>query len=305
MSSVYTVGTIMPTNTSSHTEGTIVSWDHDLVMTARYTMRLNSSTGPQGVWSMNLRGIDYNGNPGSYSPVKVCVVGMNTLGTNNSLNYSFILCFDRNTSGVLTTDWNKIIRLNLWNTGSTNPGLNPGWEHIEMDTEYIYAATRGSRMVISNNSQSDNQYTTAGPMYAAVAKFRISDGAIMWIKKFTFGSSGSFQSAKGITKIALSNAALYASISVPSFNAGYDYLKINPANGDVVGSVGLSASATMPNSSSLGGYEQVSGTSYDLTTTYTSGSSNIVTVSESLEATDLNNTVSNQYGINPTWNKYT
>lgn len=302
----------MPTNTSSHTEGTIVSWDHDLVMTARYTMRLNSSTGPQGVWSMNLRGIDYNGDPGSYSPDKVCVVGMNTLGTNNSLNYSFILCFDRNTSGVLTTDWNKIIRLNLWNTGSTNPGLNPGWEHIEMDTEYIYAATRGSRMVISNNSLSDNQYTTAAPMYAAIAKFRISDGAIMWIKKFTFGSTGSFQSAKGITKITLSNSALYASISVPETtsegtlkNTGYDYLKINPANGDVAGSVGLSTSATMPNSSSLGGYEQVSGTSYDLTTTYVSGSSNIVTVSESLEFTDLNNTVSNQYGINPTWTKYT
>ena len=258
----------MPTNTSSHTEGTIVAWDYDLAMTGKYTMRLNSSTGPQGVWSINLRGIDFGGN--SYNPDKVCVVGTNTLGTNANLNYSFILCFDRNTStGVLTTRWNKVIGLSLWNTGSTNPGLNPGWEHIEMDSEYIYAATRGSRMVISDDALSDNQYTTSGPMYAAVAKFRISDGAIMWIKKFTFGSSGSFQSAKGITKIALSNSALYASISVPTINAGYDYLKINPANGDVIGSFGLSASATMPNSSSLGGYEQVSGTSYNLTTTYT------------------------------------
>jgi len=304
MSTVYTVGTIVPFANANRTEGTIVSWDYDLVMTAKYTMRLSNSTGAESSWGMNLRGIDFGGS----AIDKVCVVGANTLGVNEYLNSSFILCFDRDTStGVLTTDWNKIIILNLWNTHtpSTTPGLNPGWEHIAMDENNIYVATRGSRMVISNNASSDNQYTTADPMYAAIAKFRISDGAIMWIKKFTFGSSvGTTNYAKGVTKIALRPNALYAQISVLSTNAGYDYLKINPANGFVTGSSGLSTSVTMPNSSSLGGYDIISGSDYDLTTTYTSGSSDIVTVSETLDATDLYEDIDDQWGINPSSDQY-
>lgn len=305
MSTVYTVGTIVPVANAGRTEGTIVAWDYDLVMTGKYTMRLNSSTGAQSAFGLNLRGIDVGSYDDSFN--KVCVVGANTLGVNNYLNYSFILMLNRNTSsGVLTTDWNKMIGLNLWNTGSTTPGLNPGWEHVAMGNDNdVYVATRGSRMIINNNQQSDNQFTTAGPMYAAVARLRITDGAVIWIKKFTFGSSGSFQSAKGITKIVLRPDALYAQLSVATINAGYDYLKINPANGFVIGSSGLSSSATMPNSSSLGGYQQVSTSSYNLTTTYTSGSSNVVTVTETLDATDLNNTISNQWGINPTSTKFT
>ena len=303
MSVVYTVGTIMPTNTASHTEGTIVAWDYDLAMTGKYTMRLNSSTGPQGVWSINLRGIDFGGT--SYDPDKVCVVGTNTVGTNANLNYSFILCFDRNTStGVLTTDWNKVIALNLWNNYTTNPGKNPGWEHIQMDEDFIYVATRGSRMIISDNAISDNQYTTEAPMYAAVAKFRISDGAIMWMKKFTFGSSGSYQNAKGITSLVLRPDALYASISVTFFGAGYDYLKIDPSNGFSIGVSGLSTSVTMPSSSNVGGYAVLAGTAYDLTTAYTSGSSDVTPVTATLAATDLPSTVSDQWRIEPTYVKY-
>ena len=308
MGVVLTAGTLVPpfAQIQSLTQGVIVSWTYNLVMVGKYIMQLNSATGSEDGWSLNLRGIDF----GSYDePLnKVCVVGANTLGVNNYLNYSFILMFDRETngSGILTASWNKIIGLNLWNTGSTSPGLNPGWEHVAIGNDNdVYVATRGSRMIINNNQQSDNQFTTAGPMYAAVARLRITDGAVIWIKKFTFGSSGSFQSAKGITKIALRPDALYAQLSVPTINAGYDYLKINPANGFVIGSSGLSSSATMPNSSSLGGYQQVSTASYNLTTTYTSGSSNVVTVTETLDATDLNNTISNQWGINPTSTKFT
>ena len=303
MSAVYTVGTIVPSANANHTLGTIVAWDYDLAMTGKYTMRLNSSTGAQANWGMNLRGIDFGGT--SYDPDKVCVVGANTVGQNANLNYSFILCFDRNTStGVLTTDWNKVIALNLWNNYTTNPGKNPGWEHIQMDGTYIYVATRGSRMIIGANTQSDNQYTTEAPMYAAVAKFRISDGAIMWMKKFTFGSSGSFQNAKGITSLALRPDALYASISVPFYDAGYDYLKIDPSNGYSIGVSGLSTSVTMPSSSNVGGYAVVAGTAYDLTTAYTSGSSDVETISTTLDATDLLSTISDQWHIEPTYVKY-
>ena len=119
MSTVYTVGTIIPFANAGRTEGTIVCWDYDLAMSGRYTVRLNYSTGAEAAWSINLRGIDFGGS--TFDPDRMCVVGCNTLGNNDSLDSSFILCFDRNTStGVLTTRWNKIIGLNLWNTLSTN-----------------------------------------------------------------------------------------------------------------------------------------------------------------------------------------
>ena len=311
----------MPTNTSSHTEGTIVAWDYDLAMTGKYTMRLNNSTGPQGVWSINLRGIDFGGN--SYNPDKVCVVGANTLGTNANLNYSFILCFDRNTStGVLTTRWNKIIKLNLWDT--LNGGKNPGWEHIQMDDEYIYAATRGYKMNINNNGTSppspsqatapaDNQYHVDNPMHAAIAKFRISDGNIMWIKRFQLGTSNSTTGfAKGFTSLVLSPDALYASLSVGDpvrdsvqyKGGGYDYIKIDPSTGLTNEGCSLVSQATMSNSNTVGGYQIVSGTAYSLTFAYTSGSSNVTTISRTLDATNLNSTVSNQWGINPEYVKY-
>jgi len=66
---------------------------------------------------------------------------------------SFILCFNREfVSGVETLSfaWNKIITLNLWNTGSTSASENPGWEHVQMDDTYIYAATRGKFMNYPN-----------------------------------------------------------------------------------------------------------------------------------------------------------
>jgi len=40
----------------------------------------------------------------------------------------------------------------------------------------------------------------------------------------------------------------------------------------------------MPNSNTVGGYQIVSGTTYDLTFTYTSGSSNVTTILRTLDA---------------------
>ena len=195
------------------------------------------------------RTVDFGGS--TFNSDRVCVVGCNTLGNNNSLDTSFILCFDRNTStSVLTTRWNKVIRLRLFNsTGS--PDQNPGWEHIQMDDEYIYTATRGYKMNINNNGTSppspsqvitpaDNQYHVSYPMHAAIAKFRISDGNIMWIKRFQLGTSNSTTGlAKGFTSLALRPDALYASLSVGDpvrdsvqyKGGGYDYIKIDPSTG--------------------------------------------------------------------------
>lgn len=323
MSTVYTVGTIIPFANAGRTEGTIVCWDYDLAMSGRYTVRLNYSTGAEAPWNVNLRGIDFGGS--TFDPDRMCVVGVNTLGQNANLNYSFILCFDRNTStGVLTTRWNKIIGLNLWNTLSTNPGKNPGWEHIQMDDEYIYAATRGYRMNINNNGTSppspsqattpaDNQYHVDNPMHAAIAKFRISDGNIMWIKRFQLGTNNSTTGfAKGFTSLVLSPDVLYASLSVGDpvrdsvqyKGGGYDYIKIDPSTGLTNEGCSLVSQATMPNTNTVGGYQIVSGTTYNLTFTYTSGSSNVSTILRTLDATDLYPTVSNQWGINPEYVKY-
>jgi len=221
MSTVYTVGTIIPFANAGRTIGTIIGWDYDLAMDARYTVSLNYSTGAEAPWSVNLRGIDFGGS--TFDPDRMCVVGCNTLGNNDSLDSSFILCFDRNTStSVLTTRWNKVIKLRLFNSQDECPG----WEHVQMDDEYIYAATRGYKMNINNNGTSppspsqattpaDNQYHVSYPMHAAIAKFRISDGNIMWIKRFQLGTSNSTTGlAKGFTSLALRPDALYASLSV-------------------------------------------------------------------------------------------
>jgi hypothetical protein len=300
MPQVYTAGTLVPPNAQiqSITEGVIVAWEFNLTMIGKYLMRINSTTGSEPDLSLNLRGIDFGGET---TGDNVCVVGCNTLvggSSDNVLNGAFISCFDRSSTGSLTTKWTKFMSLNIF----TGLSSQVGWEHIQMDETHIYVATRGTRLTISGNTQSDNQFDTPGPAYAAVAKIKISDGSIVWIKRFQFGTSGSFSNAKGITSLALRPDALYASISVLYIDAGYDYLKINPSDGSSIGVSGLSTSVTMPNTANLPGYSILTG--YNLTTTYTAGSSNVTTVSVTLDETDLNSTVSNQWHIEPTYVKY-
>ena len=150
-------------------------------------------------------------------------------------------------------------------------------------------------------------------MYATIAKFRISDGNIMWIKKFTIGTSNTTTGkAKGITSLALRPDALYASLSVgdpvqPSVQykgAGYDYIKIDPDSGLTNEGCSLLSQATMQNTNTVGGYIIYPSSSYTLTSTYSSSSSNVTSISQTLEATNLNSTVSNQWGINPEYVKY-
>lgn len=314
--SIYTVGSRPTSFNSTMLAGMIVNWDYDLTMIGHYMLTLN--TNPANLnRSITLRGVDFGGN--TYEPDKVCIVG--ACGTNSSQYQvdSFILCFNRefiNSVETLSFSWNKIITLNLWNTGSTASSENPGWEHIQMDDTYIYTATRGKFMFYPNYNNPgnvDNQYDVETPMYATIAKFRISDGNIMWIKKFTIGTSNSTTGkAKGITSLALTPDALYASLSVGDpvrdsvqyKGGGYDYIKINPSTGLTNEGCSLVSQATMPNTNTVGGYYIHPSSSYTLTSTYSSGSSNVTTVAETLEATNLNSTVSNQWGINPEYVKY-
>jgi hypothetical protein len=301
--SIYTVGSRPAFANATFLSGMIVNWDYDLTMIGDYQLTLKTNPGNLNR-SITLRGIDFGGS--TYEPDKVCIVGACGMDSGQYQVDSFIQCFDREfVSGVETLSfaWNKIITLNLWNTGSTVASENPGWEHVQMDDTYIYAATRGKFMF----------YDIETPMYATIAKFRISDGNIMWIKKFTIGTSNTTTGkAKGITSLALRPDALYASLSVgdpvqPSVQykgAGYDYIKIDPNSGLTNEGCSLLSQATMQNTNTVGGYIIYPSSNYTLTSTYSSGSSNVTTVSQTLEATNLNSTVSNQWGINPEYVKY-
>jgi len=346
MSQIYTVGTLHPFCDATYTEGTVVNWDQDLNLTGAYNMRLNIPG--QGDVSLNLRGVDFGGNEND----KVCVVGANSLHVDAVnpefkvyLNSSFILCFDRNiNSGLLTTDWNKMISLNVQNGYDSYVwGFNPGWEHIEMDSTYIYVATRGWRMRKSTTDLSyapwdvfDNQYMIFSPptnpdyyparRAAAIAKFRISDGAIMWMKQIEFlknypiappppsGTPNGY--AKGITSITLRPDALYASLTVGTsgdssnlnYEQGYDYLKINPVNGyvsDQPGIIDVTDMLSAPYPSNVGDYTIIDPTTYELYTTYSTtgrvayNQENII-----LRTPGLEDQISDQWGINPTSTKW-
>ena len=314
--SIYTVGSRPAFANATFLSGMIVNWDYDLTMIGDYQLTLKTNPGNLNR-SITLRGIDFGGS--TYEPDKVCIVGACGMDSGQYQVDSFIQCFDREfVSGVETLSfaWNKIITLNLWNTGSTVASENPGWEHVQMDDTYIYAATRGKFMFYPNYNNPgnvDNQYDVETPMYATIAKFRISDGNIMWIKKFTIGTSNTTTGkAKGITSLALRPDALYASLSVgdpvqPSVQykgAGYDYIKIDPNSGLTNEGCSLLSQATMQNTNTVGGYIIYPSSNYTLTSTYSSGSSNVTTVSQTLDATNLNSTVSNQWGINPEYVKY-
>tara|TARA_R110002126_G_scaffold57766_4_gene153011 strand:+ start:734 stop:2269 length:1536 start_codon:yes stop_codon:yes gene_type:complete len=348
MSQIYTVGTLHPLCDATYTEGTVVNWDQNLNITGAYTMRLNIPG--QGDVSLNLRGVDFGGNEND----KVCVVGTNSLHVDAvnpefkvNLNSSFILCFDRNiNSGVLTTDWNKMISLNLQGGYIFQPNsniffsFNPGWEHIEMDSTYIYVATRGWRMLkyrtdmANNHDAFDNQYMIFSPSTpidniptrraAAIAKFRISDGAIMWMKQIEFLKNYPITVppatpngyAKGITSITLRPDALYASLTVGTSGdssnlneaQGYDYLKINPVNGyvsDQPGIINVTDMLSAPYPSNVGDYTIIDPTTYELYTTYSAtgrgaySQENII-----LRTPGLEDQISDQWGINPTSTKW-
>lgn len=313
--SVYTVGSRPAFANATFLSGMIVNWDYDLTRIGDYELTLKTNPGNLNR-SITLRGIDFGGS--TYEPDKVCVVGACGMDPSQYQVDSFIQCFNREfVSGVETLSfaWDKIITLNLWNTGSTSASENPGWEHVQMDDTYIYAATRGKFMFYPNYNNPgyvDNQYDIEDPMYATIAKFRISDGNIMWIKKFTIGTSASTGNAKGITSLALRPDALYASLSVGDpvqdaaiyKGAGYDYIKIDPDSGLTNEGCSLVSQATMQNTNTVGGYIIFPSSSYTLTSTYSSSSSNVTNVSTTLDQTDLSDFANAQWGINPVYTKY-
>lgn len=293
---IYTTGTFY--NYPSYSDGwwgTIQGWDEDLDYKFGYNFRFEIS----GLSTANLVTI---GQCISSSPNGLFLANGGAVKGNSSAtnpNTAFIHCVDRNTnSGGLSTKWQKVIELYVYGTGA-NDG-NPGFNHVEMDNEFIYAATQYSGF--SDGNFKNPNFIWKNQVIAVIACFRISDGNIMWIKKFTIGSTAASTPVKAITGLTLRPDALYAAFAYQGNNAGYDYLKINPTNGFVTTQSDIVVSSNMTSGSSTGNYSIVTPTDFDFMSTFTDLSETVT--GTTLEATDLPQTVSNQWGINPSSNKY-
>ena len=276
--------------------GTIQGWDEDLDYKFGYNFRFSIS----GINQANAVTI---GQCISSSPNGLFLANGGAVKGNSSAtnpNTAFIHCVDRNTnSGGLSTKWQKVIELYVYGTG-TNDG-NPGFNHVEMDDEFIYAATQYSGF--SDGNFKNPNFIWKNQVIAVIACFRISDGNIMWIKKFTVGSTTFGTPAKAITGLILRPDALYAAFAYQGNNAGYDYLKINPTNGFVTTQSDIVVSSNMTSGSSTGNYSIVTPTGFNFGDGSSADLSETVT-GTTLEATDLPQTVSNQWGINPSSDKY-
>lgn len=293
---IYTTGTFFNRPVSSlGWWGTIQCWDEDLDHILGYNFRFEIS----GITAANevTIGQCISSSPNGLFLANGGAVKGNSSATNP--NTAFIQCVDRNTnSGALSTKWQKVIELYVYGTG-VNDG-NPGFNHVEMDDEFIYAATQYSGY--SDGNFKNPNFIWKNQVIAVIACFRISDGNIMWIKKFTIGSTASSTPVKAITGLTLRPDALYAGFAYQGNNAGYDYLKINPTNGFVTTQADIVVSSNMTSGSSTGNYSIVTPTDFDFLSSVTDLSETVT--GTTLEATDLPQTVSNQWGINPSSDKY-
>tara|TARA_Y100000385_G_scaffold1590_1_gene1680 strand:+ start:459 stop:1961 length:1503 start_codon:yes stop_codon:yes gene_type:complete len=299
--SVIATGSFM--RNATHYAGQLVSFDTGLGHEKDYNFYYSQGTPlvPKDTFS--------NGIACSNSG-KIATVGMVTTQTSSWPYSSFVQCLSRNASSkALTLDWVKVYNLYLHNTDENLSSFNPQFRHVVMDNTYIYAATQYHLSGYYTGSN-PNFWGFNGKTKAAVMKLRISDGNLMWVRMITIGDSSS-DVTKGITSLGLTNNVLYAAFSHKETGAGYDYVKINTADGDFVGSNNLITSVPMENqieteASALGKYSFINFAGSGTTWSFNSiGLDTSVTVSETLDATDLQTTPSRQWGLNPTNERYT
>lgn len=293
---IYTTGTYY--NYPSYAAGwwgTIQCWDEDLDHISGFNFRFEIS-GLNQANEVTIGQCISSSSNGLFIANGGAVKG-NSSATNP--NTAYIQCLNRNTnSGSLSTKWQKVIELYVYGTGASDG--NPGFNHVEMDNEFIYAATQYSGYT-DGNFKNPN-FIWKNQVKAVIACFRISDGNIMWIKKFTIGSTASSTPVKAITGLTLRPDALYAGFAYQNNNAGYDYLKINPTNGFVTTQADIVVSSNMTSGSGTGNYSIVTPEDFDFLSSVTDLSETVT--GTTLEATDLSQTVSNQWGINPSSDKY-
>ena len=146
---------------------------------------------------------------------------------------------------------------------------NGGWSFIQMDNDYIYTATTGSFVELQGPYYNQKIYGVYGGYQensngnfigkdldtkAVIAKFNITDGSIVWIKKFEFDGV-----SKAFTDLKLKGSTLYAAFSgYDSSAAGdYNFCKISALDGSVWNGSGLFTSSSMINGTNNGNYRDV------------------------------------------------
>lgn len=174
---------------------------------------------------------------------------------------------------------------------------NGGWSFIQMDDDYIYTATTGSFVelqspyynqkiygVYGGYKYSEGEWPFPGSWVnksentrAVIAKFNITDGSIVWIKKFEFTSL-----YKAFTDLKLRGSTLYA-----AFGADYNFCKINALDGSVWNGSGIFTSSSMINGTNNGNYRDVTS---DYAVTVTVDSVNDLSITPSVGITTLQET---------------
>ena len=181
---------------------------------------------------------------------------------------------------------------------------NGGWSFIQMDNDYIYTATTGSFVELKSPYYNQKIYGVYGGYeknsngdwvnksvntQAVIAKFNITNGNIVWIKKFEFNGV-----SKAFTDLKLRGDTLYAAFSgYDSSAAGdYNFCKINTLDGFVWNGSGLFTSGNLTVGENNGNYRDVT-SSYtvtvvdsvnDLSVTPSSGTTTLQATSLSTDA---------------------
>ena len=228
----------------------------------------------------------------AFADGSLAACGGRTRGWNNWTAVSTLLvCYNKNDdSGNLTNvRWWKTIQMN------SLPNI---WQFVEMDNDYIYVATQNQDNNLAPLSNPARSRSIGSKIEAVIMKFDISNGNIVWAKRYTLGPVGS---NKGFSSLKLSGGALYASFSITGTTGGLDYLKIDPGTGFVTSQTNIATVTTMTAGTGTYQYEiqttDISGNNLAIVFNDSTADYSVTVTGTTLDATSLSTTVSDQVEI--------
>ena len=276
-----------PVTPQKFSVGHIVQFDTDLNFEKYYDTYIKTTA---SITSPNYNACFQGVNAFADGTLAAC--GGRTRGWNNWTAVSTLLvCYNKNDdSGNLTNvRWWKTIQMN------SLPNI---WQFVEMDNDYIYVATQNQDNNLAPLSNPARSRSIGSKIEAVIMKFDISNGNIVWAKRYTLGPVGS---NKGFSSLKLVGDVLYASFSITGTTGGLDYLRIDPSTGFVTSQTNIATVTTM--TAGTGTYQ------YEIQTTDISGNNLAIVFNDSLadysvtvtgttlDATSLSTTVSDQVEI--------
>ena len=276
-----------PVTPQKFSVGHIVQFDTDLNFEKYYDTYIKTTasiTNPN--YNACFQGVN------AFADNTLAACGGRTRGWNNWTAVSTLLvCYNKNDDGgdLTSVRWWKTIQMN------SLPNI---WQFVEMDNDHVYVATQNQDNNLAPLNNPARSRSIGSKIEAVIMKFDISNGNIVWAKRYTLGPVGS---NKGFSSLKLSGGALYASFSITGTTGGLDYLKIDPGTGFVTSQTNIATVTTM--TAGTGTYQ------YQIQTTDTSGNNLAIVFNDStadysitvtgttLDATSLSTTVSDQVEI--------